>query len=188
MPTRFYIRALNAQRWASSTLNALCARGRASVKEVAIVGPEPSASELARVVRGAYRPHLVLAAAGAPDGVPLLEGRDQGVNYVTNPVLRGYDQGFVLRKRGPAKSSPWICAPGPGAVLMLVHCSLAKLAGPRSVHRLAEHMAAYGIVVDHRKIDSNELGSQLRMLGLVLDSPDAESGMLLVPPFAGVSA
>jgi hypothetical protein len=44
-------------------------------------------------------------------------------------------------------------------------------------------MAAYGIVVDHRKIDSNELGTQLRMLGLVLDSPDAESGMLLVPPF-----
>lgn len=102
---------------------------------------------------------------------------------VANPVLRGYDQGYVLRKRSAAKSSPWICVPGPVAVLMLVHCSLAKLAGPRSVHRLAEHMAAYGIVVDHRKINSNELGGQLRMLGLVLDSPDAESGMLLVPPF-----
>lgn len=102
---------------------------------------------------------------------------------VANPILRGYDQGYVLRKRGPSKSSPWICAPGPVAILVLVHCSLAKLSGPRSVHRLAQHMAAYGIVVDHRKIDSNELGAQLRMLGLVLDSPDAESGMLLVPPF-----
>lgn len=102
---------------------------------------------------------------------------------VANPILRGYDQGYVLRKRGPAKSSPWICAPGPVAILMLVHCSLAKLSGPRSVHRLAQHMAAYGIFVDHRKIDSNELGAQLRMLGLVLDSPDAENGMLLVPPF-----
>ena len=102
---------------------------------------------------------------------------------VANPILRGYDQGYVLRKRSAAKSSPWICAPGPVAILLLAHCSLAKLAGPRSVHRLAQHMAAYGIVVDHRKIDSNELGAQLRMLGLVLDSPDAESGMLLVPPF-----
>lgn len=101
-----------------------------------------------------------------------------------NPILRGYDQGYVLRKRGAAKSSPWICAPGPVAVLALVHCSLAGLAGPRSVHRLAEHMAAYGIVVDHRDIAQNDLGHQLRMLGLVLDSPDAESGMLLVPPFA----
>src|SRR3546814_10239505 len=37
--------------------------------------------------------------------------------------------------------------------------------------------------MDHRDIPQNELGQQLRMLGLVLDSPDAESGMLLVPPF-----
>ena len=44
-------------------------------------------------------------------------------------------------------------------------------------------MAAYGISVDHRDIARNDLGQQLRMLGLVLDSPDAESGMLLVPPF-----
>ena len=47
----------------------------APVKEVAIVGPEASSRELLRVVRGAYRPHLVLAA-GAPDGVPLLAGRE----------------------------------------------------------------------------------------------------------------
>ena len=101
-----------------------------------------------------------------------------------NPILRGYDQGYILRKRGPSKNSPWICAPGPLAVLVLVHCSLAGLAGPRSVHRLAQHMAAYGIDVDHSHITRNDLGRQLRMLGLVLDSPDAESGMLLVPPFS----
>jgi hypothetical protein len=100
-----------------------------------------------------------------------------------NPILRGYDQGYVLRKKGPSKGSPWVCAPGPLAVLVLVHCSLAGLAGPRSVHRLAQHMTAYGINVDHRDIARNDLGQQLRMLGLVLDSPDAESGMLLVPPF-----
>jgi hypothetical protein len=34
-----------------------------------------------------------------------------------------------------------------------------------------------------RNIGSSELGRQLRMLGLILDSPDAESGILLVPPF-----
>jgi uncharacterized protein YyaL (SSP411 family) len=47
----------------------------APVKEVAIVGPQPGAGELLRVVRDGYRPHLVLAA-GAGDGVPLLEGRE----------------------------------------------------------------------------------------------------------------
>jgi uncharacterized protein YyaL (SSP411 family) len=47
----------------------------APVKEVAIVGPGSEAGELLRVVRGEYRPHLVLAT-GAADGVPLLEGRE----------------------------------------------------------------------------------------------------------------
>jgi uncharacterized protein len=48
----------------------------ASVREVAIVGvgDEAGAQALAQVIRGAYRPHVVLAGGG-PDGVPLLEGR-----------------------------------------------------------------------------------------------------------------
>jgi uncharacterized protein YyaL (SSP411 family) len=45
----------------------------APVREVAIVGPSPE--PLLRVVRSAFRPHMVLAG-GAPDGVPLLEGRE----------------------------------------------------------------------------------------------------------------
>jgi uncharacterized protein YyaL (SSP411 family) len=45
----------------------------ASVKEVALVGED--IEPLERVVRGAFRPHLVLAG-GARDGVPLLQDRD----------------------------------------------------------------------------------------------------------------
>ncbi|HWE11985.1 MAG TPA: thioredoxin domain-containing protein [Solirubrobacteraceae bacterium] len=45
----------------------------APVREVAIVG---DGDELAEVVRGKYRPHVVLAG-GAADGVPLLEGRSE---------------------------------------------------------------------------------------------------------------
>jgi uncharacterized protein YyaL (SSP411 family) len=47
----------------------------APVKEVAVVGPDAEAGELLRVVRGQYRPHLVLAT-GRADGVPLLDGRE----------------------------------------------------------------------------------------------------------------
>jgi uncharacterized protein len=43
----------------------------APVREVAIAG---DSAELARIVRGAYRPHVVVAG-GAGDGVPLLDGR-----------------------------------------------------------------------------------------------------------------
>jgi uncharacterized protein len=53
----------------------------APVREVAIVGPE--AGELLRVVRGEFRPHLVLAAG---EGIPLLDGRgpidDRAAAYV----------------------------------------------------------------------------------------------------------
>jgi uncharacterized protein YyaL (SSP411 family) len=45
----------------------------ARTREVALVGEETA--ELERVVRGRFRPHLVLAG-GAADGVPLLQGRE----------------------------------------------------------------------------------------------------------------
>ena len=109
-----------------------------------------------------------------------------GQRQVANPALRDYDQGYFLRKRGTSRGSPWVVDLGPVATLALVHCSLAGAAGPRSVHRLAQHLQAYGIGIDHRDIATNELGAQLRELGLVIDSPDAESGMLLVSPFGTV--
>lgn len=98
-------------------------------------------------------------------------------------VLRGYDQGYVLRKKTTARNSPWVVAFGPVAALAMVHCSLAETRGPASVRRLSQHLGRYGVIVDRSAIAQNDLGHQLRMLGLVLDSPDAESGMLMVPPF-----
>lgn len=109
-----------------------------------------------------------------------------GQRQAANPILRGYDQGFSLRRRGTSDRSPWVVGLGPVSVLALVHCALAGMTGPRSVRRLSQHLSSYGAKVDHNDIATNDLGHQLRMLGLVLDSPDAESGMLLVPPFPAV--
>lgn len=104
-----------------------------------------------------------------------------GQRQTANASLRGYDQGYFLRQR--YDRAPWVVSLGPVAVLALVHCCLREAAGPRSVQRLCEHLAWYGLDVDRDDIAKSELGKKLRMLGLVLDSPDAESGMLLVPPF-----
>lgn len=106
-----------------------------------------------------------------------------GQRQTANESLRGYDQGYFLRKRGEHVSAPWVVSLGPVAVLALVHCCLRDAAGPRSVQRLCQHLAWYGIEVDLDDIAKSDLGRNLRMLGLILDSPDAESGMLLVPPF-----
>jgi len=107
-----------------------------------------------------------------------------GQRQTSNESLRGYDQSYFLKKRGAALNAPWVLALGPVALLTLVHCCLKGVDGPRSVRRLSDHLATYGLEVDVDGINTSDLGKSLRMLGLVLDSPDAESGMLLVPPFA----
>ncbi len=107
-----------------------------------------------------------------------------GQRQTMDETLRGYDQGYFLRKRSESRNSPWVLALGPAAVLAMAHCCLHEVNGPRSVQRLAKHLSSYGIEFDMHGLNESDLGRQLRMLGLVLDSPDAESGMLLVPPFA----
>jgi hypothetical protein len=107
-----------------------------------------------------------------------------GQRQTMDEALRGYDQSYFLRKRGEARNSPWVLALGPASVLAMTHCCLHEVNGPRSVQRLAVHLSSYGIEFDLQGLNDSDLGRQLRMLGLVLDSPDAESGMLLVPPFA----
>lgn len=107
-----------------------------------------------------------------------------GQRQTMDEALRGYDQSYFLRKRREARNSPWVLALGPASVLAMTHCCLHEVNGPRSVQRLAMHLASYGIEFDLHGLNDSDLGRQLRMLGLVLDSPDAESGMLLVPPFA----
>jgi len=106
-----------------------------------------------------------------------------GQRQTASETLRGYDQGYLLRKKGQHSSAPWIVSLGPVAILALVHCCLQGAVGPRSIQRLSQHLGTYGLAVDRDDIAGSELGRKLRMLGLVLDSPDAESGMLLVPPF-----
>ena len=111
-----------------------------------------------------------------------------GQRQTVDESLRGYDQGYFLRKRGDYSSAPYVVSMGPVAILSLVHCSLIEGAGSRSIQSLVRHLASYGIELNGDDIATGELGRKLRTLGLVLDSPDAESGMLLVEPFPKVRA
>lgn len=110
-----------------------------------------------------------------------------GKRQAAESSLRSYDQSYVLNKRGTANSSPWVVSLGPVALLALVHCCLRQFRGPRSVRYLSRHLEKYGISMSVENISSSEIGKELRMLGLILDSPDAESGILLVPPFETVA-
>lgn len=105
-----------------------------------------------------------------------------GQRQTADETMRGYDQGYsakAIRIR-----------------LLAVRC-FAR-AGRRSrdgtlvvfsVRPVQGHTLTalppgqYGIEVNDDDIISGDLGRKLRTLGLILDSPDAESGMLLVSPF-----
>jgi hypothetical protein len=94
-----------------------------------------------------------------------------------------YDQGYFLRKKGSYNASPWIVSMGPVSVLTLVHCCTHLARGPRTVEDFCNHVERYGIKIRAQDVPSSDLGQSLRNLGLVLDSPDAEGGMVLVSPF-----
>ncbi|MDB4558028.1 hypothetical protein N9053_02690 [bacterium] len=49
----------------------------------------------------------------------------------------------------------------------------------------AAAMRQFGIKIDIKEINSGRVGKDLRNLGLVVDSPDAEGGMLINDPFGG---
>lgn len=106
-----------------------------------------------------------------------------GQRQTANEALRGYDQGYSAKKKSSDANSRWIVGLGPVAILAVTHCCLHGTSGARSVTRLCEHLAEYGIRIGKDEIGTSELGQNLRMLGLVLDSPDAESGMLVIAPF-----
>jgi hypothetical protein len=110
-----------------------------------------------------------------------------GQRQTTDDTMRGYDQGYILRKKGDYASAQWIVSMGPVSILALVHCCLRDAAGPRSIQKLCQHLGLYGIGIHRDDVNTSDLGKKLRTLGLVLDSPDAESGMLLITPFDGTS-
>jgi hypothetical protein len=97
--------------------------------------------------------------------------------------LDNYDQGFYLAKKGSSKSSRWIVSLGPVSVMALVHSCTHSSHGPRTIDNLCQHLSEYGIEIDAQEVADSMLGQTLRNLGLVLDSPDAEGGMVLINPF-----
>lgn len=181
---------LNALLWSLADANVHIApldshEGLQTLVAAASAERDRSAKRVLEVVGSMRDEHARTLNCKKGIGVNLIEFARHvlGQRQTANDALRGYDQGYYLRKRGSHSSAPWVVSLGPAALLAVVHCCLHGAAGPSSIRRLSAHLEDYGLNVDRDDIAKSELGHKLRMLGLVLDSPDAESGMLLVAPF-----
>lgn len=99
-----------------------------------------------------------------------------------DPDQRCYDLAYLIayaRERRPR-----LAQPGPAMLIMLVHaCCKAKPSIPVSLDDFRRHLGEYGVHVPAGELVDGKTGRDLAMLGLVVDSPDAAGGRLLVPPF-----
>lgn len=105
-----------------------------------------------------------------------------GQRQTHEPGMDSYDQGYYLGKKGIHKAAPWVVSLGPVSVLTMVHCCTHGARGPRTVEDFCRHLAHYGIELRAQDVPHIDIGQTLRNLGLVLDSPDAEGGMVLRSP------
>jgi hypothetical protein len=105
-----------------------------------------------------------------------------------DPDHKEYDQSYLVTKRGRTSGMTRPVEPGPAMLIALVHacCHSRRYEErdlPASIEDLAEHLAAYGLQAPAGELLTGPVGAALERLGLVVDSPDAAGGRLLVAPF-----
>ena len=99
-------------------------------------------------------------------------------------VLREHDQGYLLAKVSSARSAPWVVRPGPVLLLAMSHVTHASMPGaPVTLRHLANHFGYYGVRLATGDLQEGDIASDLATLGILVDSPDAGGGRLVLDPF-----
>ena len=106
------------------------------------------------------------------------------------PEFEGYDESFVLAKKGASirrdgrpDRRRWIVKLGPSALVALVHaCCQSQAALSATMDDFKRHLGEYGLRAEGDELKTGIMGHDLQRLGLVVDSPDAGGGRLLVDP------
>ena len=106
-----------------------------------------------------------------------------GQRSAKSEASRHFDQGYWCRKSGPARSQSWHFDISPVGIFLMVHLITAGKEMATAAD-LKQKLGDYGIAVSIAEISRGAIGSSLRQLGLVTDSPDAEGGMVLRSPFS----
>jgi hypothetical protein len=99
---------------------------------------------------------------------------------------RSYDQSYLLANNTSAsrRSRLWPVRPGPTMLVLLAHSAATTVDGiPVSLEDFRSHLANYGLQVPSDELLHGKLTLDLQKLGLLVDSPDAAGGRLLVRPF-----
>lgn len=126
-------------------------------------------------------PHLLNAQSGISKNLYEFLRHTLGQLSVANNEMRSYDQAYILYQKN---RTTWLVQPGPVTLIMLVHaCCKSFCDIPVSIDDFRTFLAEYGIFAPAGELLGGQMGRDLERLGLVVDSPDAGGGRLLVDPF-----
>jgi hypothetical protein len=95
-----------------------------------------------------------------------------------------YDQSYLLDKTDRARrNAPWECRLGPVLVTLLVHLC-CRDSGTRSVSvsQFERYLADWGIRASQRELTVGSFARMVEQMGIMVDSPDAGGGRLLMDP------
>lgn len=110
----------------------------------------------------------------------------------TRPVevdLVEHDQGYLLAKASSASNSPWVVRPGPVLLLAMCHVTCASMNGaPVTLGHLADHFGYYGVRIGAGGLQEGVIANDLETLGVLVDSPDAGGGRLVLDPFRSATS
>jgi len=110
-----------------------------------------------------------------------------GQRHTTDESDSHFDQGYWCKKSGTHTGAPWVFEPGPVALITFAHLACSGRDGLGTVSDFRHRVGQYGVNIPESDLNSGKIGRDIRSLGLVIDSPDAEGGMLLRSPFTRVS-
>jgi hypothetical protein len=131
------------------------------------------------------RPRVLAADSGPTKNLTEFLRHTLGELRPRDPEMSSYDQAYLLYKKNKAQTnSPWPLQPGPAALIQMVYsCCRVYAPFPASIDDFRNHLSAYGIYAPAGELQRGRTGRDLERLGLVVDSPDAGGGRLLVNPF-----
>lgn len=130
-----------------------------------------------------HSPHLA-STTGSTKNLLEFVVYSLGQLRTTPPERRSYDQSFLLTSDERSKRRSQIAQPGPAMLIFLAHaCCRAQRDLPVSLEDFRLHLSDYGLHTPAGELLTGRLCADLQNLGLLVDSPDAAGGRLLVRPF-----
>lgn len=104
---------------------------------------------------------------------------------VRDAEMKEHDQGYLLVKSSTSRNAPWVVRPGPALIMALCYTTHRSMNdAPVTLQDLARRFSQYGVRLSTGDLVEGEIARDLESLGLVVDSPDAGGGRLVINPFS----